>query len=270
MVQRGGAGEVDAERGLTHGRTSCDDDHLSGLQALGHVVDVAESGRHALVDETLLQFVQLVERVVDHRADGGIVLTHLAHRHLVDLGLGEVNHVLGLRPLGGITELGDFGAGGDHIAQNGPLMDDFRVVHGIGGGRYGCDEAVQIVRAADLVEVAIRQQLVGHEHHVHRLTGGKQIDDRVIDRLMLGLVEIGDVNGLRDLADGILTHQHAAEHGHFRVVIVRGHAVENRVASCRRLRAAPARAVATIATIRATAEPILIRVFTSFCHSPQV
>ena len=45
---------------------------------------------------------------------------------------------------------------------------------------------------------------------------------------MLGLVEIGDVNGLRDLADGILTHQHAAEHGHFRVVIMRGHAVENR------------------------------------------
>lgn len=101
-------------------------------------------------------------------------------------------------------------------------MDDLRVVHGISGGRYGCDKAVQIVRAADLVEVAIRQQLVGHEHHVHRLTGGKQIDDRVIDRLMLGLVEIGDVNGLRDLADGILTHQHAAEHGHFRVVIMRG------------------------------------------------
>ena len=91
---------------------------------------------------------------------------------------------------------------------------------------------------------------------------------------MLGLVEIGDVNGLRDLADGILTHQHAAEHGHFRVVIMRGHAVENRVAGRRRrLRAAPARAVATIATIatiQATAEPILIRVFTSFWHSLQV
>ena len=93
----------------------------------------------------------------------------------------------------------------------------------------------------------------------------------VIDRLMLGLVEIGDVNGLRDLADGILTHQHAAEHGHFRVVIMRGHAVENRVAGRRRrLRAAPARAVATIATSQATAEPILIRVFTSFWHSLQV
>ena len=38
----------------------------------------------------------------------------------------------------------------------------------------------------------------------------------------------------------------------------------------RRLRAAPARAVATIATIQATAEPILIRVFTSFWHSLQV
>ena len=35
-------------------------------------------------------------------------------------------------------------------------MDDLRVVHGISGGRYGCDKAVQIVRAADLVEVAIR------------------------------------------------------------------------------------------------------------------
>ena len=163
---------------------------------------------------------------------------------------------------GRVAELCDFGAGCDHIAQDGTLVDDVGIEGCVGCGRHGCDEAVQIVRAADLVEVAIRQQLVGHEHHVHRLTGGKQIDDRVIDRLMLGLVEIGDVNGLRDLADGILTHQHAAEHGHFRVVIVRGHSVENRVADRRRrLRAAP---------VRATAEPILIRVFTSFCHSLQV
>ena len=95
-MQRCGTGEVDAKRGFAHGRTSCDDDHLSGLQTLGYVINVSEAGRHALLDQTVLQFVQLVERVMHHRADGGIVLTDLAHGHLIDFGLGKIDHILGL------------------------------------------------------------------------------------------------------------------------------------------------------------------------------
>ena len=93
---------------------------------------------------------------------------------------------------------------------------------------------MQIIRATNFLKIAIGKQLVGHKHHIHRLAGGEQINDGVIYRLMLRLVEVGHVDGLRHLADGILAHQHAAEHGHFRVVVMRRHTIKNRVASsCR-------------------------------------
>ena len=47
VVQRRRTREVDAERGLAHGRSARHDNHLSRLQTLRHIVDVTKSGRHA-------------------------------------------------------------------------------------------------------------------------------------------------------------------------------------------------------------------------------
>ena len=262
MVVR--AGEVDAERGLAHGRAACDDDHLTGLQALGQVVDVAEAGRHALIDQALLQLVDLVERIVHHRADGRVILAHPAHGHLVDLGLCEVDDILGLRAFGGVAELRDLGAGGDHVAQNGALMDDFGVIRGVGRGGYGGDERMQVVDAADLVEVAVLEQFVGDEHGVHRLRRGEQVDDGLVDGLMLGLVEVGDLDHLADFADGVLAHQHAAQHGHFRIVVMRGHAVEQGVPHRAASPAGHVIAAAAVESARAAAGVVVNVVFPRF------
>ena len=135
VMQRCGAREINAERGLAHGRTACDDNHLTRLQALRHIIDIAEAGRHATLDLAVLQFVELVERVMDHRADGRIILTDLTDTHLVDLGLGHIHDVLGLRTFRRIAELRDFRTRRDHIAQNRSLMHDFGVICGVRGGR---------------------------------------------------------------------------------------------------------------------------------------
>ena len=150
VMQRCGTRKINAERGLAHGRAAGDDNHLARLQALRHVVDIAEAGRHAAFDLAVLQFVELVECIMDHRADGRIILTDLAHAHLVDLGLGHIHDVLSLRAFRRIAELRDFRTCRYDIAQNRALMHDFGVIRGVCGGRDGGDQAVEVIGAADL------------------------------------------------------------------------------------------------------------------------
>ena len=228
-MQRGRTGEIDAQRRLAHGGAPCHDHHLAGLQALGHVVDIAETRRHAGFQVAVLQLVELFERIVHHRADGLVVLLDASGTHLVDLGLREVHHVFGLRAFRRVAELRDLGAGRDHVAQYRPLMHDLGIVRGVCGGRHERDERVQIVGAAHLVEVSVLHQLVGDDHHIDVLRVREQVDDRLVYRLVLRLVEVGDVDHLADLADGVLAQQHAAEHRHLRLVVVRRHAVEHGV-----------------------------------------
>ncbi len=270
-MQRGRTREVDAERGLAHCRSSRDDDHLARLQAQRRLVDVAESGHHAFGDLAVLLPFDLVEGVGDDGADRRVILTHLAGRHLVDLGLGEVHDVFGLRAFRGVAELRDFGARGDDVAQDGALVHDVGVEGRVRRGRHGGDEAVQVVGAAHLFQIAVFEQLVGDEHGVDRLGRREQVDDRLVHGLVARLVEVGDVEHLRHLADGVLAHQHAAEHGHFRGVVVRRHAVEQRVADDAAGRsggelASPRRIVAPRIALSHAAPSIVDR-YTVFLHA---
>ena len=196
VVQRGGSCEIDAERGLAHGGASCHNDHLARLQALRHFVDVAESGWYALGDFAVLQSVDLVKGVGDDGADRRVILPHFAGRHFVDFGLRQVDDVFGLGSFGRVAELRYFGAGCDHIAQDGALMDDVGIEGCVGCGRHGCDEAVQIVGSPHFFEVAVFEQLIGYQHRVDGLRCGEQVDDGFVHGLVTRLVEIGDVDHL--------------------------------------------------------------------------
>ena len=55
---------------------------------------------------------------------------------------------------GAVAELDDLGAGLDQAAQHGALADDAGVVGGVGRGRHGRDQRVQVRRAADAAQVA--------------------------------------------------------------------------------------------------------------------
>ena len=250
-MQCRGTGEIHTECGLAHGRSACHDDHLAGLQALRHVVDVAEARRHASGHFAALQTVELVKRIGDDGADRRVVLPHFAGGHLIYFGLRQVDDVFGLRAFCGVAELCDFGAGRDHITQDGALMHDVGVIRGVCGGRNRCDQAVQIVGATHFFQIAFGEQLVGHQHGVDRLGGREQFDDRFVHGLVAWLVEVGHVDHLRYFADGVLAHQHAAQHRHFGGVVMRRHAVEQGVAHG--LAGSAVHAVRTVSSVRKSA-----------------
>ena len=69
-------------------------------------------------------------------------------------------------------------------------------------------------------------QLGGHRHGVRRLTAAVQVQDRVVDALMVGAVEVAGPEPLEHIGDGVLAQQHAAEHGLFCGLVLRRLATE--------------------------------------------
>ena len=228
-MKGGGTGEVDTQGGLTHGRAACHDDHLPGLKALGHIVDALESGGHTTLCISVLQLVQLLQGVVDHRPDGLVILTDLARTHLVDFGLCHVDDVFSLGPFSRVPQLGNLGTGGDDVAKDGPLVDDFGVVGSVRRRGDRGHQGVEVIGAAYLVQVTGFEEFVGHQNSIHGLRGREEGDDGLINGLMLGLVEVGHVNHLTDLSDGVLAHQHPAKDGHLGIVVMRGDPIEDHV-----------------------------------------
>ena len=228
VLERGRTREVHAERRFAHRGAAGHNHHLARLQALRHRVDLAEAGGDAGFDLAFLDAVDLVERRVHGVAQRHVVLMHLAFAHLVGLGLRQVDHVLCLRAAGVVAELRDLSAGGDHAAQQRALVHDLGVIQGVRGRRHLRRQVVQVVHAANLLQVAAFVELRGHRHAVHGVAGAEHGQDCLVDRLVVRLVEVLGVEGLRDLADRVFADEHAAQRGTLGVIIVRGHAVEQR------------------------------------------
>jgi hypothetical protein len=80
---------------------------------------------------------------------------------------------------------------------------------------------VQIRRAADPPQQSAAVQLRGDRHRVGRLTASVQIEDRVVDVLMRGPVEVTGTQPLEHIGDRVLAQQHAAQHRHLGRVVLR-------------------------------------------------
>ena len=72
---------------------------------------------------------------------------------------------------------------------------------------------MQIRCAPDAAEHTPPVQLGGHRHRVRRLAATVEIQDRVVDVLVVGAVEVSGPEPLEHVGDGILAQQHPAEHG---------------------------------------------------------
>ncbi len=91
-------------------------------------------------------------------------------------------------------------------------MHDLGVELGVGRDRDVGGQGVQVGGAADLGQLAAALQLGGDGDHVDRLAATEQVDDRVVDDLVAGAVEVGAAQHLGDLGDRVLGDQHRAEH----------------------------------------------------------
>ena len=69
-------------------------------------------------------------------------------------------------------------------------------------------------------------QLGSDRHRIGRLTSAVQIQDRVVDVLVRGPIEVAGAKPLQHVGDGVLAQQHPAEDGLFGRGVLRGLAAE--------------------------------------------
>ncbi len=215
-----GTAEVERERGLSHGGSSCDDDHLSAVESVGEVVQLGEAGRDAgHRSVAVLRGLDLVDGGSDRVGERHVVLRLPLASDRVDLSLSIVDEV-GDLALARVAHLHDAGAGLDEAAQNGALRDDLGVIAGVGRCRHDAREGVQVVRTAGTGEVARLGQLVGHSDHIGRLAMGVEVEHGLEDDLVLGQVEVDPLDALEDVGHGVLAQQHAPQSALLREQIV--------------------------------------------------
>ena len=211
---------------LADGRSSCDNDHLAGVQAIGERVEVIEPGRdaghHAAARADRLDLVERAGHDVRQRQ---VVLADPALGDTVDLGLGAVHQLVGVA-IAGVPELHDPGARLHQTAQDRPLPDDPCVVPGVGRGRHRGEQRVQVGTPTDARQFAALGQQVADGHRVRGLAPAVQLQDRLVHELVGGPVVVEGTDHLHDVGDGILGHQHSAEDALLGGQIVRRGALE--------------------------------------------
>ena len=224
------AGEVERQRALTHGGTGRDDDQLAGVQTVGDLVEIGETGRNAgegaiAIGDRLHLFQRRVDQLLEHQE----VIAGAPLGDGEDLGLRPVDGVFDLGRLV-VAELGDPHAGLDQAAADRLLGDDLGVVAGIRSRRHRLDQGVQIRGAADPVEHPAAVQLGGDAHRVSRLALAVELGGDLEDRRVSRPVEIGDPHHLDDVSNRVFGQQHSAEHALLGGDILRRRAVELRAA----------------------------------------
>ncbi len=210
---RRGQRRVQCER-LPHSRPGRHDDHLPGMQAVGHLVELGETGRHAARDTAVGgDGVDLVHGRLQQILERNEILRRPALGHLVDLGLCAVDHLGHVGALGArVAVLDDPGAGLHEAPQQRLLGHDGRVVARVGRGRHRRDQGVQIRCPADPAEQVPAVQFRGDRHRVGRFAPPVEVQDRVVHVLMGGAVKVAGSQPFEHIGDGVLAQQHAAQH----------------------------------------------------------
>ena len=198
------------------------------MQTVGHLVEFHEPCRHTTRDTAVrCDRVDLVHRRLQQVFERYEVLRRAPLGDVVDLGLRAVHnvgHVGAVRA--GVPVLHDPRSGLHKPSQQGLLRDDARVEPGVGGGRHRRDQRVQIRRSTDTPQQAAAIQFGGHRHRIGRFPAAVQVQDRVVDVLVRGPVEVARAQPLQHVGDGVLAQQHAAENRLFGGGVLRRLAAE--------------------------------------------
>ena len=124
------------------------------MQPVGQPVEVDEAGGDSdHLAATRGDALDLGDGTVHDLGQRQVVLGGAHRGDIEDLGLGPVDHHVDVT-LAGVGDLGDARAGLDEAPTNGGVAHDLGVVAGVGGGRDGRDQGVQVGVAADTGQVA--------------------------------------------------------------------------------------------------------------------
>ncbi len=207
---------------LSYSRPRRYNDHLTGVQTVGQVVEVRESrGDTSHLTRPARGMLDLVNGRLEHIAEHRVVVAAALVRHRIDLGLSGVDDVHDVTPALAITHLHDLRAGIDQPSQHRPLGHDLRVVARVGRGGHRGDQLMQISLSAHPGQVAALGQLIRDGDGVGRFAAAVQVQDRVIDQLVGGTVEVDALESLDAVGDRVLGQQHPADDALLRVDILR-------------------------------------------------
>ena len=206
-------GRVQGQR-LPDPRPGRDDDHLARVQAVGHLVEFGEPGRHPARQTAVgSDGVDLIHRRLQQVFQRDEVLGEPTIGDLVHFGLRAVDNLGDVGALGTrVAVLHHPSAGFHQPAQQRLLRDDLRVVAGVGGGRHRGDQGVHVRRPADPAQQPAAVQLGGHRHRVGRLAPPVEVQDGVVDVLVRRAVEVAGPQLLQHVGDRVLAQQHPAQH----------------------------------------------------------
>ena len=200
------------EARLANRRPRREDDEVAGGEALGVVIDLAETrGNAADLERPLHALGQVLVVRLQRRGDvpqlrvGGLV----AQREEPLLGAVERE-----RDVGGFV----VGVGGDRSgraeqpSQDGSVAHHSRVALDLDGGGYRVRERVQVRLAACAVELLAPRKLDLDGERIDSLTAFEEGLRRVVDPLVSRDVEVVDAQEVGHLEDGIAIDEEASEH----------------------------------------------------------
>ena len=214
VLDRARPQKIQSQGRFAHSRSGRHDDHLPGMQTVGHLVEFGEAGRHAARMPPLEAMASISSIVGCSRSSSGTKSSDSpALGDVVDLGLRAVDHLGHVGALGArVAVLHHPRAGLHQPAQQRLLGHDARVVARVGGRRHRRDQGVQIRRTADPAQHPAAVQFGGHRHRVGGLAAPVEVQDRVVDVLVCGAVEVAGPQPFQHIGDGVLAQQHAAQH----------------------------------------------------------
>jgi hypothetical protein len=143
------------------------------------------------------QAVELVELGVEDLLDRPEVLRAVVVGDLEHRALGPLDELARRAVLLGDALL-DLVGRVEEPPDERVLADDARVLTGVAGGGHRCGEPVDRARAARLLEVAGRAQLLGDGQHVDRLALAVQAHHRRVDEPVAPAVEVVGLEALLD------------------------------------------------------------------------
>jgi len=181
-----------ADNALAHRRPSRQYDQIRLLEAAQQLVQFGEAGGHA--QEVALVAVQIVDPIDDavhDLADGGQLSADSALRYVEDQLLGPVDGLVDVVRLF-VRERGDLPRDADQPAQGGGAFDDVGIVLDVNGRRDAVDQAGDVGRAPDLLQLVAAFQLVDQGHEIGGLAALLQVEHSLVDPAVFLAVEVID------------------------------------------------------------------------------
>ena len=224
-AQHGVFHQVHREGGLTHRRTTGDDDQVGRLQAAGFLVEIRVASGQAGdrvggVEQGIDAVDSLGQQLVDADRATGL---RPRFGDLEDLPFGFVEDFFGSAAFRVEGAVGDLGADADQLAQRRTLADDLRIGLDVGDGRRVFCQFAKIAEAADLRRLTFLVQLLGKGHDVDRRVLIGQFGDRTEDQAVVMSIEIAVGDLIEHAFPGVVVQHQTTEYGLFGLDGMRRH-----------------------------------------------